>query len=84
MELELALLIGIGLLAGWGASMVMDDDGSLLFNLVLGIAGSLVGRNLFSMLGISVIGGLGETLIEAFFGAIVLIFFLRGVKGLIS
>lgn len=71
--------IVIGLAAGWLAGQVMKTGSSfgVFGDLVVGVIGALIGGVLFRKLGISVVGGLLESLIVATIGAMVLLFGLR-------
>jgi uncharacterized membrane protein YeaQ/YmgE (transglycosylase-associated protein family) len=75
----------VGLVAGWLADMVMKTPGrGLLFNLVLGILGALVGGFLASVLfdaGDALTGFNLTTLLVAFLGSIVLILIVRALPG---
>jgi uncharacterized membrane protein YeaQ/YmgE (transglycosylase-associated protein family) len=75
----------VGLIAGWLADMVMKGRGrGLLFSLVLGIVGALVGGFLASTLfnvGDPLSGFNLTTLIVAFLGAIVTILVVRALPG---
>ena len=76
------IAIVVGGVAGWLASMVMNRDASMgiLWNIIVGIIGALLGGFLFKLLGLSTTGKIGE-LLCAFVGAIVLLFLLKFVKG---
>ena len=64
----------VGLLAGWLAGFVMEGGGyGLVGDMVLGLAGSVVGGSIFRALGVSAGGGLFPTVFVAFVGAIVVI-----------
>jgi uncharacterized membrane protein YeaQ/YmgE (transglycosylase-associated protein family) len=70
----------IGLAAGWIASMVMKSGrGSLVYYLIIGVIGALLGGWIFGLLGLSA-GGLIGSLITATIGAIVLIALLRMLR----
>ncbi len=53
----------IGAVVGFIASKIMGADSSWLLNIVIGVAGSFVGRFLFGLVGISGVG-LGGMLIS--------------------
>jgi uncharacterized membrane protein YeaQ/YmgE (transglycosylase-associated protein family) len=78
MSLEnLAILLLIGLIAGWLAGVFMRGGGyGIVTDIVIGILGSLVGRYLFGLLGLGASGLLGGIL-AAFAGAVVLILVMR-------
>jgi uncharacterized membrane protein YeaQ/YmgE (transglycosylase-associated protein family) len=69
----------IGLIAGWLASMVMKSGHGILFYLIVGVIGALLGGWLFGLLGIGA-GGFIGSLITAFVGAVLLILLLRAIK----
>jgi uncharacterized membrane protein YeaQ/YmgE (transglycosylase-associated protein family) len=49
-----AMVIGVGVLAGWGGRILMEDGGyGLRWDMILGLAGSAVATVLFWALGIS-------------------------------
>ena len=69
----LVMLI-VGGIAGWLASMVMRTDGQqgIILNVVVGIIGGLLGGFLLPMVGLS-FGGMVGYLVTALIGAIVLL-----------
>ena len=70
----------VGLLAGWLAGIVMKDGGyGLIGDMVLGLAGSVVGGWIFMALGVSAGGGLFPTMFVAFVGAVIVIVAQRKV-----
>jgi len=63
-----------GLLAGWLAGFVMKDGGyGLVWNLVLGLAGSSAANVILSVLGLSPHAGTFATAVVAFIGAALVI-----------
>jgi uncharacterized membrane protein YeaQ/YmgE (transglycosylase-associated protein family) len=77
--------IVVGLIAGWLADMVMKGKGhGVLYNIVLGIVGALVGgflaTSVFGM-GDALTGFNLPSLIVAFLGAIVVIAIVRALPG---
>ena len=48
---DLLIAIGIGALAGWLASFIMNTRGGLLKNIIVGIIGGFVGRLILQFLG---------------------------------
>jgi uncharacterized membrane protein YeaQ/YmgE (transglycosylase-associated protein family) len=67
----------IGAAAGFLAGKVMKGKGfGLLGNIVVGVIGGFLGGWLFGFLGLSAGGGLIGSLITAFVGAVVLLFFV--------
>ncbi|MGI9511274.1 MAG: GlsB/YeaQ/YmgE family stress response membrane protein [Anderseniella sp.] len=73
------MTIILGALAGWIAEKVMKFDTGLLMNIVLGIAGALVGNFLLAALGLA-FGGLIGQLVVAVAGACLLIYVYRMIK----
>ena len=64
----------IGVLAGYIAGKLMKGRGFGLFiNLLLGIAGALLGGFLFNLLGIQIVDGLLGSLITAAAGAVLVL-----------
>jgi uncharacterized membrane protein YeaQ/YmgE (transglycosylase-associated protein family) len=71
--------IVVGGLAGWIAEKVMKFDTGLLMNIVLGIAGAIVGNLLLGLFGVGLTGIVGQ-LIAAVLGACVLVYIYRMIK----
>lgn len=70
----------LGGIAGWIASLVMNtnEEQGLISNILVGIAGALIGGFLFSMFGGGDVSGLNiYSLIVATAGSVVLLGFLR-------
>lgn len=63
----------IGALAGWLAGKFMDNEGSLLRNIVLGVIGGFVGNLVLGIIGIHGSGILGN-LIVGVIGSCIVIF----------
>jgi len=76
MTLELFVMwVVVGLIAGYLARYVMKDGGyGLIGDIALGVLGSLVGSELFRVLGVSPGVGLVASVAVAFIGATALIF----------
>ena len=71
----------IGIVAGFLAGKVVKGKGfGLIFNLLIGVGGAILGGWIFGQLGISIGTGLISTLITAFIGAIVLLFIINLLK----
>ena len=72
----------VGLIAGVLASMVMGGTGyGLIGDIIIGIVGAFVGGWIFSALGVaSPLGGLADTILVAFIGAVVLLFLIRLIR----
>ncbi|MEK7602370.1 MAG: GlsB/YeaQ/YmgE family stress response membrane protein [Patescibacteria group bacterium] len=75
------LWIVFGALVGWIASLVMKSDGGLVWDIVVGIVGAVVGGFIMSLLGE---GGVGGFTLYSFFvailGACVFIAILRAIR----
>jgi uncharacterized membrane protein YeaQ/YmgE (transglycosylase-associated protein family) len=70
----------VGLIAGWLAGKVMKGGGyGTLMDIVLGIAGGVVGGFVFGLLGLSA-SGLTGSIIVSFVGAVILIWLVRQLK----
>jgi len=70
----------VGIIAGFLAGKVMNGSGYGLFmDLLLGVAGSIVGRFVLSLVGIGGSGIVGSVLV-ATFGAILLIWVVRQLR----
>ncbi len=73
----------LGLIAGFIASKIVNKTGEgLVLDIVLGIAGALVGGFLFSLIGAEPVTGLNlYSMIVAVVGAIVVLFIYHAVVG---
>ena len=70
------------LIAGWLAGAIMDSSrGGILFNIVLGILGGVVGSWLFGMLNIFPADTIWGVLLTATVGAVVIIVIARLITG---
>jgi uncharacterized membrane protein YeaQ/YmgE (transglycosylase-associated protein family) len=70
----------IGMLAGFLAGHVVRGRGfGLLVDLLVGIAGSILGGWLFSLVGLAAYGLIGR-LFTAFIGACILLWLVRAIK----
>jgi uncharacterized membrane protein YeaQ/YmgE (transglycosylase-associated protein family) len=73
--------IAIGILAGFLAGKIMRGRGyGLLIDLLLGIVGSMLGGWVFTLLGLSASGLIGQ-LVMATVGAVLLIVIVRSLRG---
>lgn len=73
--------LAIGAVSGWLAGKLMRGGGfGLLGDIVVGIAGAIVGGYLFSLAGISVGSGLIGSIVTATVGAMALLYLIRLVK----
>jgi uncharacterized membrane protein YeaQ/YmgE (transglycosylase-associated protein family) len=74
-------LILVGLIAGWAAGKIMKGGGYGPFmDIVLGIAGAVVGGWIMSLLGFYSSSGLIPSILVAILGAVVLIALVRVLK----
>lgn len=79
--MEFIWFIIIGIVAGFLAGQVMKGKGfGLIVNLLVGIAGAIIGGWLFGELGLSFGGGIIGSLVTAFLGAIILLFIISLIK----
>ncbi len=68
----------VGLIAGWATGKIMKGEGYGVFmDIVIGIAGALIGGFIMRALGFSGQGGMIYTIIIAILGAIVLTWIVR-------
>jgi len=71
----------IGLIAGWLAGKVMKGRGyGVPMDILLGIIGGVIGRFVFSLLGLGAWNLMGS-IIVSFVGAVILIWLVRQLKG---
>jgi uncharacterized membrane protein YeaQ/YmgE (transglycosylase-associated protein family) len=64
----------VGVLAGFLAGLVMKGKGfGFLINLIVGVAGAVIGSWIFNMLHIHIFHGFKGELLQAFIGAVVLL-----------
>ena len=70
---SILILVAIGLVAGWLAGMIWKGGGfGILWNIIIGVAGSFLGGWVFRLLGISY-GGIIGSIIAALVGALILL-----------
>ena len=53
-----------GALVGWIAGKIMDSEGGLVRNIVVGIIGSFVGSFVFGLVGLSAFGFIGNLIVS--------------------
>ena len=72
----------VGAVAGWLAGMVVKGGGfGLIGDIVVGIVGGLIAGWLFPQIGIPLFGGdIVGAIIDAFVGAVILLFIIRLIK----
>jgi uncharacterized membrane protein YeaQ/YmgE (transglycosylase-associated protein family) len=74
-------IIVVGLIAGWAAGKIMGTGGyGTLMDILLGIAGGIVGGFLLRVLGLYTSGSLISSIIVAIIGAVFLIWISRKLK----
>jgi uncharacterized membrane protein YeaQ/YmgE (transglycosylase-associated protein family) len=79
--LWLLWVVIVGLIAGWAAGKIMGGGGyGALMDIVLGIAGGVVGGFIVHLLGIYPSGGLITSIVVAILGAVLLIWISRMLK----
>ena len=72
--MNILLWIIFGAIAGWIASVVMKSQGGLLWDIILGIVGAVVGGFIMNLFGQSAVSGFNiYSMFVAVLGAIVLI-----------
>lgn len=75
---DILIVIAIGAISGWLASIIMNSKGNLLKYIILGILGGFVGGFLFSLLHLSINLTVGSinlgTIIVSAIGACIVIF----------
>jgi uncharacterized membrane protein YeaQ/YmgE (transglycosylase-associated protein family) len=75
---SLLIILIVGIVAGWLAGRVMDGGGfGLIGDLVVGLIGAFIGDWLLPQLGIHLGSGIVALILNAFIGAVVLLFILR-------
>ncbi len=68
--------LALGAISGWIAGKLMESDGSLLRNIILGILGGVVGSIVLGLVGLGGSGYIG-TIIVSVVGACLLIWVVR-------
>jgi uncharacterized membrane protein YeaQ/YmgE (transglycosylase-associated protein family) len=77
----LLYIIIVGLIAGWATGKIMKGAGyGVLVDILLGIAGAIIGSRVLPMLGIFTTGGLIPSILVAIFGAVILVAIVRAIK----
>ena len=75
------LWIVFGALVGWIASMVMESSGGLVWDIVVGIVGAVIGGFIMSLFGDSGVNGFTlYSFLVALLGACILIAVVRAVR----
>ncbi|HPS58725.1 MAG TPA: GlsB/YeaQ/YmgE family stress response membrane protein [Spirochaetota bacterium] len=74
------MLIIVGLAAGYLAGLIWKGGGfGLIGNLLVGVAGSFLGRFLFNLVGFAVYGFIAQ-IVAAIAGAIVLLWIINKIR----
>lgn len=77
----LILWIVFGAIAGWIASLLMKSEGGLLWDILVGIVGAVVGGFVMSLLGQGGVGGFNlYSFLVAILGACIFIAILRALR----
>ncbi len=77
----LLVILLIGIVAGWLAGKVVRGGGfGLIGDLVVGVVGAFVASWLFPKFGLHVGGGIGEQIVWAMLGAILLLLVVRLIR----
>jgi uncharacterized membrane protein YeaQ/YmgE (transglycosylase-associated protein family) len=72
----------VGLVAGWATGKIMKGSGYGFFvDIIIGIAGALVGGFIARHLGLGGSGGMLYTILVAIGGSIILVFLFRLITG---
>lgn len=76
--MSLIVILLVGLIAGWLASLLVKGSGSgVIVDVVIGVIGALIGGYLFSWLGVYSGSGLFGSILTALIGAVILLIVLR-------
>ena len=72
----------VGGIIGWLASMIMRTDAQqgILLNIVVGIVGAFIGNFVLGLVGVSIGGSILAAIINAFIGAVILLFLIGLIK----
>jgi len=74
-------IILVGLIAGWATGKIMKGSGyGVLTDILLGIAGAIIGSRLLSLLGIYSSGGIVPNILIAIVGAVFLVALVRMLR----
>jgi len=78
--MNILIFLGIGLVAGWLAGLLMKGKGfGLVGNLIVGVIGAVAGGMIFDAIGVEA-GGLIGSIIVAVVGAVILLFAISMIK----
>ena len=74
-------IILVGLIAGWATGKIMKGSGyGVLTDILLGIAGAIIGSRLLGLLGIYSSGGIVPSILIAIVGAVFLVALVRMLR----
>jgi uncharacterized membrane protein YeaQ/YmgE (transglycosylase-associated protein family) len=74
-------IILVGLIAGWATGKLMKGSGyGMLTDILLGIAGAIIGSRLLGLLGIYSTGGIVPNILIAIVGAVFLVALVRMLR----
>jgi uncharacterized membrane protein YeaQ/YmgE (transglycosylase-associated protein family) len=74
-------VILVGLIAGWATGKIMKGSGyGVLTDILLGIAGAIIGSRLLGLLGIYSSGGIVPNILIAIVGAVFLVALVRMLR----
>lgn len=78
---SLLVILVIGIVAGWLAGKVVRGGGfGLIGDLLVGIAGAFIASWLFPRFGVHIGSGIGEQIVWAMLGAIILLVVVRLIR----
>jgi uncharacterized membrane protein YeaQ/YmgE (transglycosylase-associated protein family) len=78
----LLVILLVGLVAGWLASMIVRGGGlGLIGDLVVGLVGALIGGWLLPRIHLDLGGGIVASILDATIGAVILLLLLRLLRG---
>lgn len=82
MTLEsLLVILLVGGIAGWLAGLAMKGRGfGILGNIAIGIVGAFIGSFVLGLFGIAIGGGILGAVLNAFIGAVILLFLIRLIR----
>jgi uncharacterized membrane protein YeaQ/YmgE (transglycosylase-associated protein family) len=74
-------IIVVGLIAGWATGKIMKGSGyGVLTDILLGIAGAIIGSRVLGLLGVYTSGSLIPSILVAIVGAVILVSLVRLVR----
>lgn len=79
--MEILIWIVFGALVGWVASIIMRSEGGLLWDIIVGIVGAVLGGFIMNMLGYGGVDGFNfYSFLVALLGASILIALVRMIR----